>query len=37
MEEWEVQGLIQDLRTELDDKIEDLRREVEELRERVQD
>jgi hypothetical protein len=36
MEEWEVQALIQDLRTELDDKIEDLRREVEELRERIE-
>ena len=35
MEEWEVQNLIQDLRSEFEDKIEDLRREIEELRDRI--
>jgi len=35
MEQWEVETLIQDLRAELTDTIEDLRREVEDLRDRI--
>lgn len=37
MEAWEVEALIEDLRRELTDKIEDLQREVEDLRDRVND
>jgi hypothetical protein len=37
MEAWEVEALIEDLRRELTDKIEDLQREVEDLRDRMND